>query len=103
MLVVMQAAILGASLLLWSRNQATVGDITFTLTMFFVLQGYLRDVGMHIRNLQRSVNDMEDLGAMDRQPLGVTDRAGAGAIKITEGEIRFEDVTFRYGSHNTAL
>ena len=58
---------------------------------------------MHIRNLQRSVNDMEELVAMERQPLGVTDRAGAGAIKITEGEIRFEDVTFRYGSHNTAL
>jgi len=103
MLVAMQAAILGASLLLWSRNQATVGDITFTLTMFFMLQGYLRDVGMHIRNLQRSVNDMEELVAMGRQPLGVADRPGARAIDIREGEIRFEDVTFRYGAHNTAL
>lgn len=103
MLVAMQAAILGASLLLWSRNQATVGDITFTLTMFFMLQGYLRDVGMHIRNLQRSVNDMEELVAMGRQPLGVADRPGARAINIREGEIRFEDVTFRYGAHNTAL
>lgn len=103
MLVAMQAAILGASLLLWSRNQATVGDITFTLTMFFMLQGYLRDVGMHIRNLQRSVNDMEELVAMGRQPLGVADRPGARAIDIRDGEIRFEDVTFRYGAHNTAL
>lgn len=103
MLVAMQAAILGASLLLWSRNQATVGDITFTLTMFFVLQGYLRDVGMHIRNLQRSVNDMEELVAMERQPLGVADRPGAGAIRVSAGEIRFEDVTFRYGAHNTPL
>lgn len=103
MLVAMQAAILGASLLLWSRNEATVGDITFTLTMFFMLQGYLRDVGMHIRNLQRSVNDMEELVAMGRQPLGVADRPGASAIHIREGEIRFEDVTFRYGAHNTAL
>ena len=31
------------------------------LTSFFVLQGYLRDIGQHIRNLQRSVNDMEEL------------------------------------------
>ncbi|MNU36696.1 putative multidrug export ATP-binding/permease protein [compost metagenome] len=103
MLVAMQAAILGASLLLWSRNQASVGDITFTLAMFFVLQGYLRDVGMHIRNLQRSVNDMEELVSLEKQPLGVEDRPGAGAITVTAGEIRFEDVTFRYGSHNTAL
>ncbi|MEN4922285.1 ABC transporter ATP-binding protein [Achromobacter spanius] len=103
MLVAMQAAILGASLLLWSRGQASVGDITFTLTMFFVLQGYLRDVGMHIRNLQRSVNDMEELVSLENQPLGVEDRPGAGAIAVTAGEIRFEDVTFRYGSQGAAL
>ena len=71
MLVAMQAGILGAALLLWSRNQASVGDVTFALTMFFMLQGHLRDVGMHIRNLQRSVNDMEELVALEKQPLGV--------------------------------
>jgi ATP-binding cassette subfamily B protein len=103
MLVAMQAGILGASLLLWSRNQASVGDITFALTMFFMLQGHLRDVGMHIRNLQRSVNDMEELVALEKQPLGVEDRPGAGEIRVTAGEIRFEDVSFRYGMHDTAL
>ncbi len=103
MLVAMQAGILGASLLLWSRGQASVGDITFALTMFFMLQGYLRDVGMHIRNLQRSVNDMEELVALEKQPLGVDDRPGAGDLRITAGEIRFEDVTFRYGAHDKAL
>ena len=61
MLVAIQATILGAALLLWVRGEASVGDITFALTMFLMLQGYLRDVGMHIRNLQRSVNDMEEL------------------------------------------
>jgi len=103
MLVAMQAGILGVSLLLWSRNQASVRDITFALTMFFMLQGHLRDVGMHIRNLQRSVNDMEELVALEKQPLGVEDRRGAGEIRVTAGEIRFEDVTFRYGAHGTAL
>jgi ATP-binding cassette subfamily B protein len=103
MLVAMQAGILGVSLLLWSRNEASVGDITFALTMFFMLQGHLRDVGMHIRNLQRSVNDMEELVALEKQPLGVEDRPDAGEIRVTAGEIRFEDVTFRYGQHDTAL
>ncbi|CAB3735723.1 ABC transporter ATP-binding protein [Achromobacter denitrificans] len=103
MLVAMQAGILGVSLLLWSRNEASVGDITFALTMFFMLQGHLRDVGMHIRNLQRSVNDMEELVALEKQPLGVEDRPGAGEIRVMAGEIRFEDVTFRYGQHDTAL
>ncbi|HVE10339.1 MAG TPA: ABC transporter ATP-binding protein, partial [Paraburkholderia sp.] len=45
MLVLMQAAIVGTALLLWQRNDASVGDITFALTTFFMLQGYLRDIG----------------------------------------------------------
>lgn len=103
MLTAMQAAILGVALLLWVRGEASVGDITFALTMFFIMEGYLRDVGQHIRNLQRSVNDMEELVALDAQPLGIEDRPGAPAIRIERGEIRFDHVTFRYGNHPDPL
>src|SRR5690606_34740542 len=103
MLTAMLAAILGSALMLWADGQASVGDITFALTMFFILQGYLRDVGMHIRNLQRSVNDMEELVALNSMPLGVEDRPGAGAIAIGQGGIKFDHVTFQYGSHTTPL
>ncbi|WP_121315292.1 ABC transporter ATP-binding protein [Paraburkholderia sp. RAU2J] len=103
MLVAIQAAILGVALLLWARGEASVGDITFALTMFFMLQGYLRDVGMHIRNLQRSVNDMEELVALESQPLGIEDRPSAGPIAISQGEIRFEQVSFYYGAHDQPL
>lgn len=103
MMALMQAAILGTALLLWQRGAATPGDITFVLTMFFVLQGHLRDVGMHIRNLQRSVNDMEELVALDSQSLGIEDRPGAPAIRIGAGAIAFDNVTFQYGSHATPL
>ncbi|RKR44715.1 ABC transporter ATP-binding protein [Paraburkholderia sp. BL17N1] len=103
MLVAIQTAILGAALLLWARGEAGVGDITFALTMFFMLQGYLRDVGMHIRNLQRSVNDMEELVSQERQPLDIEDRPGAGPITIGKGEIRFEHVTFHYGTNGQPL
>ena len=103
MLTTMRAALLGVALLLWKSGVAGAGDITFALTMFFVLQGYMRDIGMHIRNLQRSVNDMEELVLMERQPLGIADAPGAPPIAITQGEIRFEHVTFHYGDHATPL
>ncbi|SDV46455.1 ABC transporter ATP-binding protein [Chitinasiproducens palmae] len=96
MLLVLQAAMLGVCLLLWARHQASAGDITFALTMYFMLRGYLRDVGMHVRNLQRSVNDMEELVALSRRPLGVEDVPGAPALTVLRGEIRFEHVDFRY-------
>jgi ATP-binding cassette subfamily B protein len=103
MLVALRAAILGAGLILWRQGLAKAGDIAFVLTSFFVLQGYLRDVGMHVRNLQRAVNDMEELVAIHAQPLGVEDRPGARPIQIKAGGIVFDHVTFQYGSHVTPL
>ncbi|MCX8566569.1 MAG: ATP-binding cassette, subfamily B [Glomeribacter sp. 1016415] len=103
MLVMMRAMILGSALLLWIRDLASVGDITFALTMFFILQGYLRDIGAHTRNLQRSVNDMEELALLEMQPLGIEDKPGAAPIVIQRGEIRFERVMFRYGAQATPL
>ncbi|ODT73158.1 MAG: multidrug ABC transporter ATP-binding protein [Pelagibacterium sp. SCN 63-23] len=103
MMVAMQAGLLGTGLLLWRQGIASPGDITFVLAMFFVLQGYLREVGQDIRNLQRAVNDMEELVLLEKQKLGIEDRAGAGPIAISKGEIRFDNVTFQYGAHPTPL
>ena len=69
------------------------------LTSYAVVHGYLRDVGQHVHNLQRSVNDMEELVAMHSLPFGVPDRPGATAMDVTAGEIAFERVTFHYGGH----
>ncbi|MCX5493888.1 ABC transporter ATP-binding protein [Kaistia dalseonensis] len=103
LLVLLRGAIIGAVLLFWWQGNATPGDVTFVLTSFFLLQGYLRDVGVHIRNLQRSVNDMEELVAMNGQPLGIEDKADAVPMKIGAGEIRFDDVTFHYAGHDKPL
>ncbi|WP_439873182.1 ABC transporter ATP-binding protein [Rhizobium leguminosarum] len=103
MMVSMQAGILGTGLIMWRQGLATPGDITFVLAMFFVLQGYLRDVGQDIRNLQRAVNDMEELVLLSKMPLGVEDKPNAKPIKIGEGEIVFDHVTFQYGAHATPL
>ncbi|MDR6632780.1 ATP-binding cassette subfamily B protein [Phyllobacterium sp. 1468] len=103
MLLVLRAAVIGFALILWSKGQASAGDITFVLTSFFILQGYLREVGMHIRNLQRSINDMEELVDIQSQPLGIEDRPGAKPIRISNGKIEFDNVTFHYGAHRLPL
>ena len=37
------------------------------------------------------------------QPLGIADSTSAKPIRIAAGEVRFDDVTFRYGAHPTPL
>ncbi|HWX48653.1 MAG TPA: ABC transporter ATP-binding protein [Roseomonas sp.] len=103
MLVLLQIATIGCALWFWSRGAATAGDLAYVLTLFFTLQGYLREVGFHISNLQRSVNEMEELVALHDTPLGVEDRPGARPINIIRGAITVERVTFGYGGHPVPL
>lgn len=102
-LLVLRTAVILYALLLWWQHRATPGDIAFVLTSYFIIHGYLRDIGQHVANLQRSVNDMEEMVALESLPLGVVDRPGAKPIRITSGEIRFDHVTFQYGRHTTPL
>jgi ATP-binding cassette subfamily B protein len=102
-LLLLRVAVIATALWLWWQGRATPGDVTYVLTAFFVIQGYLRDVGMHVRNLQRSVNDMEELVEFHAQPIGVPDRAGAEPIRIGRGEVAFERITFHYAGHATPL
>ncbi|GAU84293.1 ABC transporter ATP-binding protein [Bosea sp. BIWAKO-01] len=98
-LLALRAAVIGLVIWLWANGQATPGDVAFVLTSYAVVHGYLRDVGQHVHNLQRSVNDMEELVAMHAHPYGVPDRLGATDMVVPAGEIAFERVTFHYGGH----
>ena len=88
---------------LWWRGRATPGGVTFVLTSYFVVHGYLRDVGQHVANLQRSVNEMEEMVEMHVLPLGVADRRRRAPLRIGRGEVLFDRVTFRYGAHSEPL
>ena len=98
-LIVLRTAIIGVGILLWQQGLAKAGDIALVLTSFFVLQGYLRDIGQYVRNLQRAVNDMEELVEIGSQPLGIEDKLEAQPYPITEGRVEFDRVTFHYGAH----
>jgi ATP-binding cassette subfamily B protein len=103
MLLALRITVVGAALLFWWRGQATPGDVTYALTAYFVAHGYLRDLGHHISNLQRCINDMEEMVALHAEPLGIADRKHAPALHIEAGEIAFENVTFHYAGHAAAL
>src|SRR3954470_14755185 len=102
-LLCFRASVIGGAILLWIAGRATPGDVTYVLTSYYIIHAYLRDVGMHINNLQRSVNDMEELVAIHDEPIGIADAADAAPIDIQGGRIVFDRVTFLYGGHRTPL
>jgi ATP-binding cassette, subfamily B, bacterial len=102
-LLCLRGSVIGGALLLWMAGRASPGDVTYVLTSYYIIHAYLRDVGMHINNLQRSVNDMEELVAIHDEAIGIVDVAGARPIDIQGGRIVFDDVTFHYGGHRAPL
>jgi ATP-binding cassette subfamily B protein len=102
-LLALRTMVTSLSVWLWWSGRATPGNVATVLTAYFIVLGYLRDVGYHIANLQRGVNEMEELVSLHLQPLGVVDSADARDAVIQFGEIRFEDVGFRYGAHVSPL
>jgi ATP-binding cassette subfamily B protein len=102
-LLCLRASVIGGSVLLWIAGRASPGDVTYVLTSYYIIHAYLRDVGMHINNLQRSVNDMEELVAIHDEPIGIADAPDARPIAITGGRIVFDRVTFLYGGHRDPL
>src|ERR1700731_3210287 len=80
-LLCLRASVIGGALLLWLAGRASPGDVTYVLTSYYIIHAYLRDVGMHINNLQRSVNDMEELVAIHDEAIGIADTADAKAIR----------------------
>ncbi len=41
----LRAFVIGGAVLLWIAGRASPGDVTYVLTSYFVIHGYLRDVG----------------------------------------------------------
>ena len=95
-MTLVQGGVLGLVLWMWSAGRATPGDFAYVLATYALIHGYLREIGYHMRNLQRALSDLEGLVDFTVQPLDIADRTDARPIAIGKGRIAFDRVTFRY-------
>lgn len=103
LLFVLQAGLIGLVVREWSLGRATAGDATFALASFFVILGYLRNLGETIQMLQRGFADIEDAVAYAREPAQVVDPPSGARFARGPGEIRFDHVGFGYSGQDTPL
>lgn len=99
----MMTGMVAMTIWMWKNGQATPGDIALAITSFFIVGGYLRDIGMHIANLQRSISEMEDVISFWLREDDVRDKPGAKELAVPKGEIVFENVNFVYKGQSKAL
>lgn len=102
--LLMRIVMIGLAVFLWWEGAAGPGDVAYVLTMMFLIQGYLRDLGQQVSQVQRSVNEMEELVGLFRLTPGVKDQSDACELRVTKGgTIELQHVTFRYPSQKEPI
>ena len=91
-------SLIGLSVWRWSTGHFSPGDVSYTLTSAFIVMGYVRDIGNHIRNIQKSINDMEYVVLFDQASLDIDDRPEAEPLTVKKGGVEFDDITFTYAN-----
>ncbi|WP_102107881.1 ABC transporter ATP-binding protein [Oceaniglobus roseus] len=100
----LRAAVLGSALLAFVQGAAGAGEIAFVVTALGMLDGYLRQIGQHVRMLQKSVNDAEELVAlMSAPPEREVAKVPARALPPGAATLAFERVDYGYHGAATPL
>jgi ATP-binding cassette, subfamily B, multidrug efflux pump len=88
----------GVTLWLWSRGQIGVGAVAAATAMALRLNGIAHWIMWEMSSLFEHIGTVQDgIGTLSKLH-SVTDSPGATPLKVTQGDIRFENVSFAYGA-----
>ena len=93
----LMAVTLIVSIFLWRADLVTVGAIAVATGLAMRLDALSDWVLWQVAGLFESMGVVRDGAVTLSKPLGIVDKAGAGALQVRAGDIRFENVTFHYG------
>ncbi|MEO7814717.1 MAG: ABC transporter ATP-binding protein/permease [Sphingomicrobium sp.] len=80
----------------WSQGRFTPGDVVLVNSLLMQLFRPLDMLGWVYRSIKQGLIDMEQMFLLLDTPAEIVDAPGAGAIAVTEGHVRFEEVAFGY-------
>jgi ABC-type transport system involved in Fe-S cluster assembly fused permease/ATPase subunit len=92
----MMAGAMGFVVWGWSKGRFTAGDVVIVNTLLAQLFRPLDLLGMVYRTIRQGLIDMDAMFALIDTPAEVVDVAGAPALAVSAGHVRFEDVHFGY-------
>ena len=96
--VLLVAATAGACLWGWTRGIVSVGAVAAATAMAFRLNGISHWVMWEMAALFEHIGTVQDGMNTLAKAHSVVDKPGAGELKVTRGEVQFDQVGFAYGN-----
>ena len=85
------------------RGQFTVGDFVMVNAYMMQITLPLGFLGTVYREIRQALVDMGEMFGLLGQPAEITDKAGATDLKVTAGEVVFDNVEFAYEQNREIL
>ncbi|HAT8592189.1 TPA: ABC transporter ATP-binding protein [Legionella pneumophila] len=93
---IMLIAMIYSVISFWQRNLISTGDVVFIFATSFAIMNQMWSLSNSLCDLFVEIGIVKQALAILSQPIEVQDIANAKELKVTHGEIRFENVTFRH-------
>jgi ATP-binding cassette subfamily B multidrug efflux pump len=97
------AATAGVALWLWMNGEVGIGAVAAATAMALRLNGISHWIMWEMATLFEDIGTVQDGITTLARPHAVVDADGAEALKVTRGDIRFEDVQFSYGGDKAVI
>lgn len=100
---IMICAMAALSIDLWLSQSISSGAVAFTLALVLRLNFLLNRLMGQFNNIMRNIGTLQNAAEMIAQPIGLTDETDAKDLVATHPSVRFENVSFHYGSHKNVV
>jgi ATP-binding cassette subfamily B protein len=103
MYLIIEFAAMYAAIRYLHRGLLTIGDLVLVQGYLTLLFNTLWNLGRNIRRLYERLADAKEMTDILETPHEVVNVPNAGEMKVTQGRIVFDGVTFAYDSRNSIL
>ncbi len=103
LVAILEVAGMYVAVKLWLASSISTGTIVLVQVYYGRVFGVLWNLGHNISRFGRALAEAIEMTNIFDKPLSITDPSRPEPARISEGEIVFDDVTFRYGSKSDSV